>query len=462
MSEVNKKYVPEGVFLVCDKGEIVTQLIASPTNTVHLYGAKSCLETDNKFEINISTFGTCKQLGTCKFAQIQWTKVKEAGVKFNGASPLLDHSEGICAEGQGKIKIYFDEYEADLANENNNESPFVDESISSYVLGTILGGPLIGVASLFSDDAAKLNRGIGKGFKKGMEGTWDFLCNTVKHPIDTAKGLGKMGVIAGAYTLTPLGALAGDPILGGLDSMFGTDFKKTKDGIVDGVKKAGSNAIEDVKRGNWEEVGESIGQIDYAVVEALVGSKGAGLALKGMSTATKALVGAERLAEIAANAAKFTARIKSGLGIVKVGRKTINTLDDLLKAVKRGEKPLNSPDVKKWLAKEGKIEILEDGIWKYTDWEGNVVKYKNGHPVFEKPHVRQSVKIKQKGNYTTDYIDAEKSSKEIPPKLSKKETVWHHHEDGITMQEVDRKIHERFTHKGGVSAKKNKVAFGKK
>ncbi|WP_405083679.1 HNH endonuclease [Pantoea ananatis] len=28
--------------------------------------------------------------------------------------------------------------------------------------------------------------------------------------------------------------------------------------------------------------------------------------------------------------------------------------------------------------------------------------------------------------------------------------TWHHHENGITMQEVPKKIHRRFTH-GGVS-----------
>ncbi len=47
------------------------------------------------------------------------------------------------------------------------------------------------------------------------------------------------------------------------------------------------------------------------------------------------------------------------------------------------------------------------------------------------------------------------------PKLDNKETVWHHKEDGKTMQEVDRTIHDRFTHKGGVSVTK-KGSLGKK
>ncbi|WP_082038733.1 HNH endonuclease [Vibrio rotiferianus] len=29
--------------------------------------------------------------------------------------------------------------------------------------------------------------------------------------------------------------------------------------------------------------------------------------------------------------------------------------------------------------------------------------------------------------------------------------TWHHHEDGVTMQEVPKAIHAEFTHRGGVS-----------
>lgn len=126
-------------------------------------------------------------------------------------------------------------------------------------------------------------------------------------------------------------------------------------------------------------------------------------------------------------------------------------------AFEASPKPKNSPDVAKWEAKGGKVEVNGD-TWKYTDWEGNVVEYKNGYPDFE-PHSRQSVDIgKQKGDNYHDYKNAEKNSKEIPPKLSNEETTWHHHEDGKKMMEVDKKIHDRFSHKGGAS----KAKLGKK
>ena len=126
-------------------------------------------------------------------------------------------------------------------------------------------------------------------------------------------------------------------------------------------------------------------------------------------------------------------------------------------AFEASPKPKNSPDVAKWEAKGGKVEVNGD-TWKYTDWEGNIVEYKNGYPDFE-PYSRQSVDIgKQEGDHYHDYKNAEKNSKEIPPKLSNEETTWHHHEDGKKMMEVDKKIHDRFTHKGGVS----KAKLGKK
>ncbi|ELY3774574.1 HNH endonuclease [Cronobacter dublinensis] len=35
--------------------------------------------------------------------------------------------------------------------------------------------------------------------------------------------------------------------------------------------------------------------------------------------------------------------------------------------------------------------------------------------------------------------------------------TWHHHENGVTMMEVPKDIHERFRHRGGVSAIKRKL-----
>lgn len=321
MSDENKKYVPEGVFLVCDMGATPSQLIATPRK-INLYGPMMATDADNKFTSNILPFGACKKIGgPCTFACVQWTKTKSGSVFANNEKPLLEDSEAVCAVGQGKIKIFFDKYEADLANENNNESDFVSEEISSNILGQVLTFPHGYAVDMFCDDDKKLTEGAGAGFKKGMEGTWNFFTNDM-WKANTWKGLGKTAVIGAAYS-GPTGSLIGETSLKMLDSTLGTDFVQTKDALVNGVSNAANNAWEDVKRGETGEVGESVGQIQYAIVEAVVGTKSAGLVVKGLSTGAKALIGAERLASLSAKISKFANALKQGiLGVVKVGRRT--------------------------------------------------------------------------------------------------------------------------------------------
>ena len=326
MSDENKKFVPEGVYLVCDKGKIVTQLLGSPDRNVYFYGVKACTDADNKFGINILSFGTCKTCGACKFEEIQWTKVKEKG-SINNSKALLEHSEGLCKEGQGIIKIYFSKYEAGLANENQNESAFVKESLSSQILGTALTTPFGQVIDLFCKDDDKFTEGVGRGFKKGMESTWNFLSSDMWKK-ETWVGMGKLAVIGAAYSSPVTGTLMGDTTLRMLDNLYGTDFKQTKDNLVEGIKDTVGNAWEDVKRGNMGEVGETYGQLQYAIAEALMGTKGAGVAVKGATTGAKALIGAERLAQLSANFTKVLERIRMG-SVIKVGEKIEKIADDL-------------------------------------------------------------------------------------------------------------------------------------
>ena len=83
-----------------------------------------------------------------------------------------------------------------------------------------------------------------------------------------------------------------------------------------------------------------------------------------------------------------------------------------------------------------------------------MVRYPNGYPDFEGGgYIRQNVDIQDlKGNHGTNPGgDFGKADAAAPkgPKLST--NTWHHHENGKTMQEIDKKIHNRFKHRGGVS-----------
>jgi|GEM_PF-1244920 len=109
-------------------------------------------------------------------------------------------------------------------------------------------------------------------------------------------------------------------------------------------------------------------------------------------------------------------------------------------------KPLYAPTISKWYKKGGSIEVLDNGNWKFTDWEHNAVEYEDEEPNFD-DYARQEVDIDDmQGNCTTDFAQADEKAPE-GPKLD--ENTWHHQQNMKTMQEVPYEIHRRFTHFGG-------------
>ena len=122
-----------------------------------------------------------------------------------------------------------------------------------------------------------------------------------------------------------------------------------------------------------------------------------------------------------------------------------NITKDILKT-----KPKNSPTPQKWMDKGGKVEIDYSKIppeWTYIDWEGNKVVYVDGFPDFKGAgYVNQEV-ILEEGfkSRSRDFAKADK----IADRPKSPDASWHHHEDGKTLQEVETRIHARFTHKGG-------------
>ena len=139
-------------------------------------------------------------------------------------------------------------------------------------------------------------------------------------------------------------------------------------------------------------------------------------------------------------------------GIIEKNVKKI-TLDDLTKDVLK-TKPPNSRVPKDWIEAGGSIAIDNKGNWIYTDWFGISVKYINGYPDYKGAGVVvQEVDI---GGFISRGIDRRKADKLAPNGPRKKGNVWHHSQDGRTMQEVDEEIHRRFTHKGGYSLRKRK------
>jgi len=116
-------------------------------------------------------------------------------------------------------------------------------------------------------------------------------------------------------------------------------------------------------------------------------------------------------------------------------------------------KPLNSPVAADWLNNGGKISI-ENGTWKYTNPQGASVSYINGFPDFKgSGHVVQEVDI---GGFRNRTADSRVADKLAPNGPKSSVSSWHHHEDGKTLQEVNRNLHRIFTHRGGISDMKKR------
>jgi hypothetical protein len=64
--------------------------------------------------------------------------------------------------------------------------------------------------------------------------------------------------------------------------------------------------------------------------------------------------------------------------------------------------------------------------------------------------VKQEVPIGKFEGWNKDFPKAD----ELAPNGPKSsESKWHHHQDGTTMQEIDKVLHKRFTHIGGMAGK---------
>jgi len=116
-------------------------------------------------------------------------------------------------------------------------------------------------------------------------------------------------------------------------------------------------------------------------------------------------------------------------------------------------KPPHPPDLAKWLEKGGSVHMETEGrTWVYTDWEGNIVRYPEGYPDFS-PYERQRVDVPSlKGNHGKGLGGDFGKADALAPKGKANYSLntWHHHQNMVTMQEVPKKIHSRFTHAGGV------------
>lgn len=119
------------------------------------------------------------------------------------------------------------------------------------------------------------------------------------------------------------------------------------------------------------------------------------------------------------------------------------------------KKPLYAPTISKWYKKGGSVEVLDNGNWKFTDWEHNSVVYEGDDPNFDS-YARQQVDIPNMvGDCDKDFAKADELAP-LGPILDG--NTWHHKQNMRTMQEVDFTIHRRFTHYGARSLLKQQAS----
>nr|WP_246861233.1 HNH endonuclease [Bacillus sp. REN3] len=296
---------------------------------------------------------------------------------------------------------------------------------------------------------------IRKGFRKGVAGalfsTVEGIWNAVTHPIKTANGI--------VYAI-------GHPVETA-KSIWKSISDSWKNDVINGDAKS---------RSEW--FGRAVGEAALAIV----GTKGVDKAVKVAKGARvvkedggarvvrpetiekkesesrdgKPVTPERRDSGARVEKREVPQRIDGNGGIGDNSGKDTGKNSEIVKFTEEqlSTKPSYSRDPEKWQKKGGKIEISEDGIWTYIDWEvpPNRVSYPGGFPDFKSAGlVRQEVPIGEFKRYDIDFAKADELAPN-GPKLD--ENTWHHYQDLTTMQEINKEMHRRFRHMGGMSLTK--------
>ncbi|MEZ0539406.1 DUF4280 domain-containing protein [Fibrella arboris] len=221
------KYIPNGVWLRCDKGTLTGRLTIIP-KTVKLYGQDWAGQFDATPMVNIPTFGVCAIIKACVPATVVWQGT-QADVSTLGQSPILDTSTCQCTVG-GTIRIYFTKQAADDAGaeqEAKEDANFWgDIATGLLIAGAVVGTVAIVVASggtalAVLGAAAATGAAVG-GVAGAVQGGITGGASGAASGFLMGAGLGALGGIAavGAPLLAGAAAVAGVISLGYLGKAF--------------------------------------------------------------------------------------------------------------------------------------------------------------------------------------------------------------------------------------------------
>jgi hypothetical protein len=122
----------------------------------------------------------------------------------------------------------------------------------------------------------EFGRGFVTGVAKGLAGTFEGIYNMVAHPLDTLGGMAAMAGVAVVGYTRPVPGISPEKRLQKFDDIFGTNLATVNDGIKQSLSETGDKFL----HGTNVERGEVAGQAVEFVAELVVGTKGAGAAMK--------------------------------------------------------------------------------------------------------------------------------------------------------------------------------------
>lgn len=231
----DKQAVPNGAYLLCDKGAKPGQLAVTPRG-VSYYGEPSATEFDALPVLNVPDFGACLILKKCVPATVQWQGVVENGVTIGYGRPLKEDSVLPCAAG-GTVRVFLslaaataaasatatNHQLAEEAQAEAHEAKALSQALfwGAVALVVVAGvaatiatggaaGPLAAVAgeALLTSMAAGAAAGaVAGGVAGGVEGyNRDGLEGAAEGILPGAAGGALMGAAGGAVVATGAGA----------------------------------------------------------------------------------------------------------------------------------------------------------------------------------------------------------------------------------------------------------------
>lgn len=310
---MEKKYVPSGVFLTCDKGTLPCQLSVTFNASTEIYGQSLATEADKITGVHVKSMGACAiSHGPCIPLPLTWSPVQNDVVVGNNRL-LLEDSKLQCSVG-GRISIFFSMAAAQAACPTPPPEKSILDQADDY-LATL--GP--------AGDYMRFQMGVGEGLFEGgksmVEGLWGLAkggWHAATHPVETAEAVG--GAASSAWNWASHGdnwANAANSAGQGLEhaadwASHGDNWGKAWDGAADWASKQSPR--------DW---GKLAGRATFEVGMA-VGTGGAGEAL---NVAGKA----GEVANIASKASEMA-------NVAEKGAEALNLTEKSLEAANLAEK----------------------------------------------------------------------------------------------------------------------------